>query len=236
MIGKFDLRAVQEHWDKVAPEYDHANDKHKDTHDQRWIEAIKHFEIRPGIRILDVFCRTGDSIRYITSKNKNLEVIGIDLSLLMVKRAKSKYPKNDFIQASPYNLPFRDNSFDVILSLESLEHVPDPKRFIQELKRVLKSKGRLILSLPPPSAEIVSLIAEMLHLHHGEGPHKFWSPKLVKRLIREVGLNLIEHKGTLLIPVGPKFLKKFGEKIESKIQNTPLKELGIRQFYICEKI
>jgi hypothetical protein len=46
-------------------------------------------------------------------------------------------------------------------------------------------------------------------------------------------LNL--HKGTVLIPVGPLKLQNFGEKILNTFQGTWIAELGIRQFYVCEK-
>ena len=233
--NSFSLRDVQEHWDKVSDEYDHTNEEHAQTHDQRWVEATKHMDLDPGMVILDIFCRTGDAIKYLAKECEDVIIIGAELSGGMLNQARKKYPQNMFLLVSPHALPFKDNSFDIVLSLETLEHIPDPPLFLSEIRRVLKANGKLVMSLPPSTAEYTSIIVDLLHLHHGEGPHKFLSPKTVKRIIKKADLELIKHKGTLLIPVGPKFLRDFGVKIEDKIQSTFLREVGIRQFYICEK-
>ena len=232
----FSLKNVQIHWDKVAEEYDHSNDEYSQTHDQRWIEAKKYIDFKPKMIILDIFCRTGDSIKYIKTGIDIPIIIGAELSKKMIIKAKKKYLNNSFVHVSPYKLPFKNNIFDVVLSLESLEHIPEPFLFLLEIRRVLKPNGRLIMSLPPSTAEYTSILVDLFHLHHGEGPHKFLSSKTVKELIQRVdGLELIKHKGTLFIPVGPTFLKNLGKKIENRIQRTPFNELGIRQFYICKK-
>jgi hypothetical protein len=70
---------------------------------------------------------------------------------------------------------------------------------------------------------------------HGEGPHKFLPSKTVKRLLKEANLNLVSHKGTLLVPVGPVFLQKMGEKVINALQSTFVSEFGIRQFYVACK-
>jgi hypothetical protein len=57
----------------------------------------------------------------------------------------------------------------------------------------------------------------------------------VKKLLKQAGFTLIFHKGSLLIPVGPGFLRRFGEKIINVFQNTFVSEFGIRQFYISKK-
>ena len=54
-------------------------------------------------------------------------------------------------------------------------------------------------------------------------------------MLQKTGWKLLEHKGTVLIPVGPQWLQKWGERIIQKFQHTFVSELGIRQFYICEK-
>lgn len=233
--NKFSLKEVREHWNSVSKVYDESNKEHDETHDQRFIEAVKYICPASNIIILDMYSRTGDSIKYLTAQCDDIKIIGTELSEGMIIRAKQKYPENMFVHASPHNLPYKDESFDVVLSLESLEHVTDPYIFLLEIKRVLKPHGTLVLSLPPSTAEYTSILVDLFHLHHGEGPHKFLHSKTVKKIIEKVGLKLIKHKGTLLIPVGPKLLKDFGARIEDRIQNTFLREFCIRQFYICVK-
>jgi hypothetical protein len=70
---------------------------------------------------------------------------------------------------------------------------------------------------------------------HGEGPHRFLPSKEVKIMLKKTGWNLLLHKGTVLVPVGPAFLREFGERLISSFQGSLLAEMGIRQFYVCEK-
>jgi len=67
------------------------------------------------------------------------------------------------------------------------------------------------MSLPPKTAEIPLRVSGIFGMHHGEGPHQFLSSKAVKALLKEADFHLIEHRGTLLIPVGPRFIRKWGE-------------------------
>jgi len=233
--NKFSMNSVIEHWDKVSNEYDEANEEIEETHTQRFNEAIKYIDLKQNDKILNIWSRTGKAIEYLRDKCQDISIINIEVSEGMIKQAKKKYSAETFLQSSLHTIPCKDDAFDFVLSLETLEHVPDPLLFLFEIKRVLKVNGMLVMSLPPSTAEYTSILVDLFHLHHGEGPHKFLPSKIVKKMIEEVGLKLIKHKGTVLIPVGPKFLKNFGMKIEDKIQNTPLREFCIRQFYICKK-
>jgi 2-polyprenyl-3-methyl-5-hydroxy-6-metoxy-1,4-benzoquinol methylase len=122
-----------------------------------------------------------------------------------------------------------------VLSLETLEHAPDPGLFLKEIHRVLKTDGTLVMSLPPATAEFPHKMYDLLTDDHGEGPHKFLSSKTVKSLLKTANFRLILHKGTLLVPVGPVFLQKLGEIAINLLQKTFISELGIRQFYIACK-
>ena len=239
--NKFYMDSVRKHWNKVSEEYDDINEEIDETHTQRFREAIKYMDLEKDNKILNIWSRTGKAIEYLRGKCQGISIINIELSEGMLKQAKKRYPDEIFLQSSLHTIPCKDNIFDFVLSLETLEHVPDPFLFLLEVKRVLKPRGRLVMSLPPHRVEIYNKVVDLsiafkIDLHHSEGPRKNISSKIVKKMIEEVGLKLIKHKGTVLIPVGPKFLKNFGMKIEDKIQNTPLREFCIRQFYICEKV
>jgi hypothetical protein len=92
-----------------------------------------------------------------------------------------------------------------------------------------------VLSCPPATSEIPYRIYTKICGGHGEGPHRFLSSREVKGMLQQSGWNLSLHKGTVLVPVGPKSIRKIGEKIMEKFQGTFISELGIRQFYVCEK-
>jgi SAM-dependent methyltransferase len=91
-----------------------------------------------GERILDVACGTG----YGTAM---LHAVGVDLSLEALHYAR-RHPAS-YVAADAARLPFR-RSFDSVVSFETIEHVPDPGRFVGECARVLKPGGTFIVSTP----------------------------------------------------------------------------------------
>jgi ubiquinone/menaquinone biosynthesis C-methylase UbiE len=234
MQNHFGISEVTEFWDRVADEYDAVNDRIGSAHEQRFSEAIKHLDVKPGVKILNIWSRTGKAVAYL--KEAGIEnIYNLEASPRMLEKARLRHPGSHFELTDLAYLKFPDNYFDRILSLETLEHVPDPSLFLGELFRVLKPDGRLVMSLPPQTAELPLRLYDFFFKNHGEGPHRFLSSKTVRRLLKEAGFNLTLHKGTLLIPVGPEWLKSFGESIINFLQNTPVRELGIRQFYVCKK-
>lgn len=81
---------------------------------------------------------------------KSIDVVSFDISIENTTRALKKYPHtNHFaVMGDAYTLPFKDNSFDAIISAEVIEHVPEPTTFIQNLFRVVKPGGTIIISTP----------------------------------------------------------------------------------------
>jgi ubiquinone/menaquinone biosynthesis C-methylase UbiE len=106
-------------------------------------------------KVLDIACGSGYGSYYL-SLNNGLSVIGADVSSDSIAKAKKNYQKDNlqFQVANALSLPFKDNSFDSVVSLETIEHfnVSDQKLYIAELKRVLKPEGKLWLSTPNAEA------------------------------------------------------------------------------------
>lgn len=234
-VAHFSLEAVRKHWDRVAPVYDGWNKSYDTTHFQRFSEAVKYTNLAPGQQVLDVWCRTGNASRYLLQSCPEIHYTGLELSLNMLGYARQKYPALNFVQGAMTHLPFSTASFDRVVSLETLEHLPDPLVFLQEMRRVLKPGGRLVMSLPPATAEWMTWLVDHLGVNHGEGPHRFLSSAEVKGLLELSGFRLLLHRGTVLIPAGPRFLRQQGNAwLEAHVQGTFLSEFGIRQFYVCE--
>jgi ubiquinone/menaquinone biosynthesis C-methylase UbiE len=79
-----------------------------------------------------------------------INVISMDISLINVEKALKIYPfSNHFgIVADAFHLPFADNSIDCIIASEIIEHVIEPKAFVDELFRCIKQNGSLIITTP----------------------------------------------------------------------------------------
>lgn len=101
--------------------------------------------------ILDVGCGIGGSSLFLAEKF-GAKVTGITLSPVQANRARERAraagleTTTDFEVANALQMPFDDNSFDLVWSLESGEHMPDKLKFINECYRVLKPGGKLILA------------------------------------------------------------------------------------------
>lgn len=108
----------------------------------RLIENCGEREIK---KVLDA--GTGEGIiNYLAQeKFKNMEISGLDISLENLNIAK-KIVKCDLTKGTVYNLPFKENSFDIVLSIEVLEHLTHPVLALKEIKRVTRKFA--ILSVP----------------------------------------------------------------------------------------
>lgn len=102
-----------------------------------------------GGRMLDIGCGGGlltESLVYYYPKTK---IYGYDVSKIAIKYAK-KFGSGKIIYKSlkGRKIPYRDNFFDVCICLDVMEHIPDVKFFLKEVKRVLKKNGKFFLVVP----------------------------------------------------------------------------------------
>jgi tocopherol O-methyltransferase len=122
---------------------------------QAQIELIEELliwaKVTQAEQILDVGCGIGGSTLYLANKFK-ANACGITLSPVQATRATARAKEANWQQAIEFQvadaqaMPFPDNSFDLVWSLESGEHMPDKTKFLQECYRVLKPNGTLILA------------------------------------------------------------------------------------------
>jgi tocopherol O-methyltransferase len=125
------------------------------------------------LKIIDIGCGIGGSSLYLAEKLP-AEVVGITLSPVQAQRAQERAEaaglkdKAIFKVANALAIPYADNTFDLVWTLESGEHMPDKTKFLQECYRVLKPGGRLIFATwchRPTDGEAGSLTpAEIRHL------------------------------------------------------------------------
>ncbi|MFQ5415661.1 MAG: class I SAM-dependent methyltransferase [Myxococcota bacterium] len=112
-------------------------------------------EAPPG-RMLDVGCGTGLFARRAHGALRRAEVVGCDFSHGMLRRAARNGPGMPWVRGDALHLPFRDGSFDSVVSTEAFHWFPDQEAALRGFFRVLAPKGRLLLALVNPPAEWLS--------------------------------------------------------------------------------
>ena len=96
--------------------------------------------------LLDCGCGTGPMISLLHEKDSTKHYTGLDITPKMIEVANAKNLRGvDWIVGDCENLPFEENSFDVIICSNSFHHYPNPQKFFNSVKRVLRPNGRLIL-------------------------------------------------------------------------------------------
>ena len=101
-----------------------------------------------GLKVLDAACGEGYGSHLLAARAG--EVTGVDISAAAVTHARNAYNAANlsFLQADCTDLPFENQSFDCIISFETLEHLHDHEALLEEFSRVLKPKGFLVISSP----------------------------------------------------------------------------------------
>ena len=111
--------------------------------EQFWEDAIVNTPINKNAVILDLGTGTGFLARIILKNGFN--VLGLDLSKNMLAVAKKKAPETFLVRGDAENIPLKDSSVDLIVSRWVLWTLPHPWEALEEIVRVLKPDGRVIL-------------------------------------------------------------------------------------------
>lgn len=122
---------------------------------------IERSGIRTGMRVLEVGCGSGGYTTYVArAVGPEGEVCALDIQPAMLRQLEDKLsrPENRDIrnvttyENSAYELPFDDDTFDVVYMVTVLQEIPDRARALSEVRRVLKPEGRFAVSefLPDP--------------------------------------------------------------------------------------
>jgi ubiquinone/menaquinone biosynthesis C-methylase UbiE len=146
----------------------------------------------PTMKIVDIGCGSGRYVHAMYSENKDSLFIGLDLDLegvRIAKRNNAKHKRSEFIVASLYNLPFREQVLDGGTMWEVIEHIPPDTetRALGELFRVLKNNGILLLSTP--NGHLISKLLDPAYLLKG---HRHYNINKIAKIIESSGFVTVE--------------------------------------------
>jgi demethylmenaquinone methyltransferase / 2-methoxy-6-polyprenyl-1,4-benzoquinol methylase len=207
--GTLAPRDVQSMFDRIAPVYDLMNRLMTAGLDRRWRRLTARAAVRPGDRVLDACCGTGDLA--VEAVRLGGRVTGLDFSPRMLERARRKAPGVEWVQGDVLELPFEDGSFEAATVGFGVRNVSDLERGIAELRRVLAPGGRLaILEITQPRGalapfyrlwfdRIVPLLGKVLpggaaYTYLPASVRRFPGPDELAGLLRASGFGSVEYR------------------------------------------
>lgn len=138
-------------FDDVAHRYDVTNAVLSVGNSALWrIATVRAVDPQPGERVLDVAAGTGTSSAALA--RGGVQVTALDFSTGMVDEGRRRHPSIEFVVGNAEALPFDDDTFDAVTISFGLRNVQHPQRALDEMFRVLKPGGRVVIcefSKPP---------------------------------------------------------------------------------------
>jgi len=141
--------------------------------------------------------------------------VGIDLSWELLQTNARHVP---ILMADAEKLPFPPSSFDAVIATAIIEHVPHPDRFVEEIRRVLKTGGVCVITTPVPLFEE---IASKLGFLKEDDHQETFTLKKMAALIVSSRFDLLEAEKFMMSPIGFPAEENI-EKIMKRIGLAPL--------------
>ncbi len=198
-MSKKDFVELSKKWfDKQAPVYDEKNVIIYSKYGKISCQNISEYlNDQKYDNLLDIGCGTGYLIDML-SKNHKAEYTGLDLSPKMIKEANKKKIKNaTFVEGRSDDLPFEDNTFDIVTCSQSFHHYPETDKPLKEALRVLKPGGLYIISDTGvgPFRMLGVKIDDFIYRHFSNSGdcNISYKEKMIKDMIRN-GFEIVESK------------------------------------------
>lgn len=187
--------------------------------------------LHAGQRVLDVACGTGVVTRLAAERvGAGGTVAGLDLNPGMLAVARSETSRNssiDWYEANAESMPFPDGVFDVALCQMGLQFIPNKLAVLREMRRVLDTGGRAIVTVPGPTPPLFAIMADALARHLCTKAASFCDLVFslhdadeLTELMRSAGFREVDVRAkpkTLRLPAPADFLWQY-------IYSTPLAE------------
>jgi 2-polyprenyl-3-methyl-5-hydroxy-6-metoxy-1,4-benzoquinol methylase len=148
--------------ERLMPEQQHGELVHAE-HLARYRLAA---QLARGRKVLDVACGEGYGAALLAAAGAS-SVVGVDLDEATVEHARERHGI-DVRVGDVRSLPFDDDAFDLVVSFETIEHVDEPERALDELARVVTADGLVVVSTPNSSQYLVANEFHVREFEHAE--------------------------------------------------------------------
>jgi ubiquinone/menaquinone biosynthesis C-methylase UbiE len=150
-----------------------------------------------GRALLDVGCGTGWFSR--RAIELGADVVALDIGCELLKKVRLKC-EADVVAADACALPFVDDSFDIVLASESIEHTLDPKLALSELYRVLRPGGTLVVTVPNQIWHFTATVASILKVRSHEGYENWIGWFELRRELARLNAGIEKMFGFHIVP------------------------------------
>ena len=175
---------TKQHFDETASDYNNSSDG-------KFVEPmyeviVQEIEKLDGGRILDVGCGNANLFTYLPEGK--YELTGIDFSKNMIAEAEKNCRQATFLVSDAEKLPFDDDTFDIIVCNASFHHYIHPDTVLQEMHRVLKYGGKLLIG-DPYVPTLVRPVMNVLTKFSKKGDYHFYGLEEMKKIFDKNGFN-----------------------------------------------
>lgn len=145
-----------------------------------------------GKRLLDAGCGYGAFSA--AARGRGAAVVSVDIGQRLVRQTMARAGSRGIV-ADAGRLALRDDSFDIVVSSEMLEHTPTPLLVLRELARVLRADGLLVLTTPNRVWQRTVRAASALRLRPFRGLENFVAWGTLEQSCAAAGLEVLAHVG-----------------------------------------
>jgi SAM-dependent methyltransferase len=238
--GSWSLQDVGRFWDSVI-DYDSVNEGAY-SYSRRFTNSF-HLAgdlIGRDNLTLDIQARTGQGSTFWAKRGFVRKAHIVDFSPRMLSAASLRLSEAgvdfDAQLLTELPLPFTDDTFDLVLSYETIEHIWERACFMHELTRVLKPGRWMILTCPNLLWEPAHCISAILNIHHSEGPHRFPRRSTLLGLFEACGLEIVRENSTVFLPFSSATSVSIDQLLERSLPESIKRTIALRRSYVLRKL